>query len=208
MHQALVIEDQDLMRLALIQELKSVLTECVMLGAPTLKIANNLLENEEVDLVVIDPGLPGFNPTSRSDRLSVVEGIIEASPSAIHVVVTGSDSHEEAEHCRRLGAAGYVSKTGLIRGLLAEVLQDVSRDGFSVRLSDTRQLTADFHYPGMTAREQEILDCMRRRERGMKRKEIYEQMGERFGIDPATVEKYYKQARAKLLKHGQLPKGF
>src|SRR5437899_515254 len=137
MHRALVIEDQDLMRLALIQELKTVLTECVMLGAPTLEIAKKLSESQDVDLVVIDPGLPGFNPTSRSDRLSVVEEIIEASPSAIHVVVTGSDSLEEAQHCRRLGAAGYVSKTGLQRGLLSEVLQDISRGGFSVRLSDT-----------------------------------------------------------------------
>jgi hypothetical protein len=48
---------------------------------------------------------------------------------------------------------------------------------------------------------------MRRRPRGMKRRDIYEQMGERFGIDPGTVEKYYKQARAKLLKQGHLPKG-
>lgn len=208
MQRALVIEDQDLMRLALIQELKTNLTESVMLGAPTLEIAKNLMESQEFDLVVIDPGLPGFNPISRSDRLSVVEQIVESSPSAIHVVVTGSDSFDEAEHCRRVGVAGYVSKTGLMRGLLVEVLQDISQSGFSVRLSDTKQLAADFHYSGLTAREQEILDWMRRREHGMKRKEIYEQMGERFGIDPTTVEKYYKQARAKLLKRGHLPEGF
>ena len=207
MHRALVIEDQDLMRLALIQELKTNLTECVLLGAPTLEIAKELLERQDVDLAIIDPGLPGFDPTSRSDRLLVVEQIVEASPSAMHIVVTGSDSFEEAEECRRLGVAGYVSKTGLIRGLLGEVLQEVSRTGFSVRLTDTKQLTADFHYPGLTAREQEILDWMRRRQRGMRRRDIYEQMGERFGIDPATVEKYYKQARAKLLKQGHLPKG-
>lgn len=207
MHRAVVIEDQDLMRLALIQELKATLPECVLLGAPTLEIAKTVLESDDADVVVIDPGLPGFNPTSQSERLSVVEQVIEASPSAIHLVVTGSDSPDEAEHCRRLGAAGYVSKNGLIRGLLAEVLQDISENGFSARFSDTKQFIADFHYPGLTAREQEILDWMRRRERGMKRKEIYEQMGERFGIDPATVEKYYKQARAKLLKQGHLPEG-
>jgi DNA-binding NarL/FixJ family response regulator len=207
MQRALVIEDQDLMRLALIQELKTNLTECVLLGAPTLEIAKKLLESQDVDLAVIDPGLPGFDPTSRTDRLRVVEQIVEASPSAIHLVVTGSDSLEEAEECRQLGVAGYVSKTGLIRGLLGQVLEDVSRNGFSIRLSDTKQLTPDVHYPGLTAREQEILDWMRRRQRGMKRRDIYEQMGERFGIDPGTVEKYYKQARAKLLKQGHLTKG-
>ena len=207
MQRALVIEDQDLMRLALIQELKTNLTECVLLGAPTLEIAKKLLESQDVDLAVIDPGLPGFDPTSRSDRLWVVEQVVEASPSAIHLVVTGSDSLEEAEECRRLGVAGYVSKTGLMRGLLGQVLEDVSHNGFSIRLSDTEHLTADVHYPGLTAREQEILDWMRRRQRGMKRRDIYEQMGERFGIDPGTVEKYYKQARAKLLKQGHLTKG-
>lgn len=207
MQRALVIEDQDLMRLALIQELRTNLADCVLLGAPTLEIAKEVLRSQDVDLAVIDPGLPGFDPTSRSDRLTVIEEIVEASPSAIHLVVTGSDSLEEAEDCRRLGVSAYVSKTGLMRGLLGEVLEDVSTSGFSIRLSDTKQLTPDVHYPGLTAREQEILDWMRRRPRGMKRRDIYEQMGERFGIDPGTVEKYYKQARAKLLKQGHLPKG-
>ena len=207
MQRALVIEDQDLMRLALIQELKTNLTECVLLGAPTLEMAKEQLGSQEIDLAIIDPGLPGFDPTSRSHRLWVVEQIVEASPSAIHLVITGSDSLEEAEACRTLGAAGYVSKTGLTRGLLGQVLEDISTSGFSIRLSETKHLTVDVHYPGLTAREQEIIDWMRQRRRGMTRREIYEQMGERFGIDPGTVEKYYKQARAKLLKRGYLAKG-
>jgi len=207
MQRALVIEDQDLMRLALIQELKASLADCLLLGAPTLEIAKQQLGSHDVDLAIIDPGLPGFDPTSRTHRLWVIEQIVEASPSAIHLVITGSDSLEEAEDCRRLGVAGYVSKTGLMRGSLGQVLEDVSNSGFSIRLSQTKHMTADVHYPGLTAREQEIVDWMRRRQRGMKRRDIYEQMGERFGIDPGSVEKYYKQARAKLLKRGHLPKG-
>ncbi|WP_192248071.1 response regulator [Mesorhizobium caraganae] len=207
MQQILVIEDQDLMRLALIQELKNCLTESVLVGAPTLDIAKTLMKSQDFDLILIDPGLPGVNPISLFDRLSVIEQVVDASPSATHVVITGSDSVAEAGHCRRFGVAGYVGKTGLMRGLLAEVLQDISQNGFSIRTSPTNQLAADFHYSGLTGREQEILDCMRRRERGMKRKEVYEQIGERIGVDPATVEKYYKQARAKLLRRGRLPDG-
>jgi hypothetical protein len=48
---------------------------------------------------------------------------------------------------------------------------------------------------------------MMRRQHGAKRRAIFESMAERFGIDAASAEKYYKQARAKLLKLGQLPKG-
>ncbi|MER8377534.1 response regulator [Mesorhizobium sp. M0488] len=207
MQQILVIEDQDLMRLALIQELKDCLTESVLLGAPTLDIAKTLMKSHEFNIILIDPGLPGVNPISLCDRLSVIEQVVDASPSSTHVVITGSDSVAEANHCRRFGVAGYVSKTGLMRGLLAEVLQDISQSGFAIWMSEKDQLAADFHYSGLTGREQEILDWMRRRERGMKRKEVYDQISERIGVDPATVEKYYKQARAKLLKRGRLPDG-
>lgn len=207
MQQVLVIEDQDLMRLALIRELKDCLIESVLIGAPTLDVAKTLMKSEDFNFVLIDPGLPGVDSTSQVDRLSVIEQVVNASPSAIHLVITGSDSLVEANHCRRCGVAGYVSKTGLIHGLLAEVLQEISQSGFSIRISGTDQLAADFHYSGLTGREQEILDSMRRRKPGMKRKEVYEQISERIGVDPATVEKYYKQARAKLLRRGRLPDG-
>ncbi len=46
------------------------------------------------------------------------------------------------------------------------------------------------------------------REPGMTRKQIYELMGERLSIDAGSAEKYFKQARAKLMKHGhRLPQG-
>ncbi|WP_420871220.1 DNA-binding response regulator [Mesorhizobium jarvisii] len=202
-----MIEDQDLMRLALIQELKDCHTESVLLGAPTLDSAQARIKSQEFNLILIDPGLPGVNPTSLWDRLSVIQQIVDASPLATHVVITGLGSVAEANHCRRIGVAGYVSKTGLMRGLLAEVLQDISQGGFAIRISEKDQLADDFHYSGLTGREQEIFDWMRRRERGMKRKEVYDQISKRIGVDSATVEKYYKQARAKLLKRGRLPDG-
>ncbi|MGO7564867.1 response regulator [Rhizobium johnstonii] len=207
MQRILVIEDQDLMRLALIQELKDRLIGSVLLGAPTLEIAKTLMKSEDFNLILIDPGLPGVNPMSQVDRLWVIKQVVDASPSAIHVVITGLDSIAEANHCRRYGVAGYVSKTGLMSGLLAEVLQEISQNGFSIQIWDTEQLAVDFHYSGLTNREQEILDSMRRRKSGTKRKEVYEQISERIGVDPASIEKYYKQARAKLLRQGLSPDG-
>lgn len=207
MCRALVIEDQDLMRLALIAELKANIDDCIVLGAQTLDIASEQMDGESFDLVIIDPGLPGIDPTSQPHRLAVVAKIIGASPSAIHLVVTGSDCLAEAEECRKIGATAYIGKTGLSRGVLANILKDVSTSGFSVCLSNSPMERPDFHYSGLTPREQEVVDLMTSRNRGTKRKQIYEQMGARLGIDFCTAEKYFKQARAKLLKRGRMPKG-
>jgi DNA-binding NarL/FixJ family response regulator len=207
MYRALIVEDQDLMRLALMAELKENVTDCYLAGAQTFEIATQLLEQEEFNIVIVDPGLPGFDPTSPRDRISVVERIIEASPDAIHIVVTGSDSTSEAEACRRLGAAAYLGKTGLSRGALGDVLQEVSEDGFSLRYSQADSRQPDVNFSGLTPREEQIIGMMMCRKPGMKRRDVYESMGQRFSIDAASAEKYYKQARAKLLKHGQLPRG-
>ncbi|MER9801394.1 DNA-binding response regulator [Mesorhizobium sp. M0142] len=135
MFRALVVEDQTLMRLALMNEVQASFEECIVLGAETLNIATAELQNNHFDLVVIDPGLPGFDPTSQGDRVAVVDKIIEASPSAIHVVVTGSDNLCEADGFRQIGAAAYLGKTGLAPGVFRDVLDDISTKGFSLRLS-------------------------------------------------------------------------
>ncbi|MGK9230670.1 response regulator [Inquilinus limosus] len=203
----LVIEDHELMRLGLISELSSLLKDCVIHGAGTIESAKPLLRAHEFDLVVIDPGLPGFDPTSRSHRLTVVKEVVEATPQAIHIVVTGSDRLDESEQCRRLGANGYVGKVGLDRDVLDRVLREIAETGFATVLSHVKHKAPEFHYSRLTPREQEIIDFMRQRPQGVTRKEIYAAMGDRFGIDPQSVEKYYKQARAKLFKIGYYPKG-
>lgn len=209
LYRVLVVEDQDLMRLAMIRELKAMIPAsegCIVYGAGTLEMAISLLETESFDLVVIDPGLPGFDPISRRDRLFVVEQIIEASPTAIHIIVTGSDAIEEWYEFKQRGAVAYLGKTGLNREVIAGALQEISIKGISVHLSEIQMAKFEYHYSGLTPREQEILDWMRCRPRGMKRKEIYEQMGMYFDIDAGSVEKYYKQARAKLIRTGAFPK--
>ncbi|RCS21372.1 DNA-binding response regulator [Phyllobacterium salinisoli] len=208
MDRALVVEDHDLMRLALIAEVKASVDDCLVIGAQTLEIASEQLSDQVFDLIIIDPGLPGFDPMSRNDRLEVVEKIIASSPKAVHVVVSGSDTLAEAEEFRKIGVAGYVGKTGFTRGVLAGVLHNIATNGFSMRLSKPVMEAPDLHYSGLTPREQEIVDLMACRERGVRRKTIYEEMGARCEISVCTVEKYYKQARAKLLRRGRIPRGF
>jgi len=208
MFRALVVEDQTLMRLALMNEVQASFEKCVVLGAETLTIATTELQNNHFDLVVVDPGLPGFDPTSQCDRIAVVERIIEASPKAIHVVVTGSDNRCEADGFRQIGAAAYLGKTGLAPGVFSDVLDDISSKGFCLRLSRAVMTKPDYRFSALTPREQEAIDMMAQRAPGVKRKEIFSLMADRLAIAPGSAEKYYKQARAKLMRQGhRIPRG-
>lgn len=207
MRRALVVEDQDLMRKALMAELQAGLDDCFISGAQTFAMARRLLSEDQFDLVVTDPGLPGFDPTSARDRLLVVETVIRSAPNAIHIVVTGSDSNSEAAACRELGASAYVAKTGLSPGTLCEILEQVAQDVFPLRYSISDAQTPDVNVSGLTPREGRVVELLLGRKPGETKQEIFEQMAKEFNIDPSSAEKYYKQARAKLLKLGPLPKG-
>lgn len=149
-YRALVVEDQTLMRLALMDQISTAFENAAVLGAQTLEIALYELAKENFDLVIIDPGLPGFDPTSQDDRLSVVSRIIEASPTALHAVITGSDNTAEADQFRGLGAVAYLGKTGLEPGMLSDVLDDISTSGFSIRLSRVTMTVPDYCHSALT----------------------------------------------------------
>lgn len=208
MYRALIVEDQDLMRLALMAELKTNLSDCYIVGAQTFELATRLLAREKFDIVVVDPGLPGFDPISTNARLNVVQEIIRASPGAVHVVITGSDTRSEAEACRALGASAYLGKTGLSRGALRDVLENISRQEFSVCRSQASARLPEVNFSGLTPREEQIIGMMMSRPPRTKRRDVFNAMAERFDIDAASAGRYYKQARAKLLKLGRLPDGF
>ncbi|MBP0440404.1 response regulator [Tianweitania sediminis] len=207
MRRALVIEDQDLMRQALIVELKDSLGDCIIAGAQTYALAQSALADEMFDVVLIDPGLPGFDPTSSDQRLRVVEAIVRAAPSAVHIVITGSDNDKEAAACRELGVAAYLGKTGLPRGGLGKVLEQVARDEFSLRYSSANAQATEVHISGLTPRESRITELMMQRRPGERRKDVFVKMAEELRIEPNSAERYFKQARAKLLKYGRLPRG-
>lgn len=207
MKHALVVEDQDLTRYMLAQEVQSYFPDCTVHGAPNLDSACKLIHENEMDLIIIDPGLPGFDSISTDDRMLVVETIINASPKALHFIFTGHDKPEEATLYENLGASGYVSKIGFIPGMLPHILQDIAANGFSMRLAGEHDPSTETFYPGLTEREHQIVQWMMRRPPDMKRKDTFRQAARHYGIDQQSAERYYKQARAKLLKRGKLPDG-
>ncbi|MCA0425165.1 MAG: DNA-binding response regulator, partial [Proteobacteria bacterium] len=106
-----------------------------------------------------------------------------------------------------LGASAYVAKTGLSPGTLCEILGQIAQDAFPLRYA-----TADAQYPeinvsGLTPREGRVVELLLARRPEETRRRVFEQMACDLNIDSASAERYYKQARAKLLKLGPLPKG-
>lgn len=208
MRRALVIEDQDLMRQALTIELQKSLGDCIIASVQTYALAQRELADNSFDLILIDPGLPGFDPTSTAERLRVVEEIVRAAPSAVHIVITGSDNDIEATACRELGVSGYLGKTGLPGGGLGRVLDQVARHEFALHYSIADAQGPEVHISGgLTPRESRITELMMQRRPGERRKDVYAVMAQELSIDPASAERYFKQARKKLSKRGRLPRG-
>lgn len=207
MNQALVIEDHDLMRSALIREIRVKCHNAMIAGAPSLAVAARLLQQHNFNVVLIDPGLPGYDPTSRQDRFRIVRSVVNASPRAMHVVITGSDNRDEALAFGLLGVKGYLGKAGLQPGQLGGILEEISRRRNMVRLSDDAASIAEIYLPYLNARENEVVVAMMARKPGVKRFQVFEEMAKKYDISPESVERYYKSAKTKLKRAGWLPTG-
>ncbi|WP_416409765.1 DNA-binding response regulator [Agrobacterium rosae] len=206
MENILVIEEQDLMRSALSAEFKSIFCNCRIFGAQSLCVATELLSKISFDLIAMEPGMSEARRASAAARLAMISNIVALSPKSSHLVATSEDSHSEAENCKKLGVLGYAAKVGLRRDTLEHILLAIEKREFIAHLSSTVLFTPDIYYASLTPREQEIVNLMIARNPGVKRKDVYEEMGNRCGINVCSAEKYFKQARAKLQQLGPLPK--
>jgi DNA-binding NarL/FixJ family response regulator len=208
--QVLVIEDQPLYGDMLQRRLKRFFGKrTLILVAGTLERAKHLLRDSEFDLVVTDVGLPGFDPTSEADRLTVIREVAAAANETTHIVMTGSPTVGESEECRRLGCAAYIGKNGLGSDLLQNILSRTTDGEFVAQLPEAEEPEADFrlHYSDLTQREEEIFNRVLQRTPGTTRTEVFEEVKELWGLKSGeTVKKYYKTARAKLARNGLLPK--
>ncbi|EJN00353.1 response regulator [Phyllobacterium sp. YR531] len=201
----LVIEDQHLMRLALVQEVQSAIPNSIVHAAPSLETALDLIGTITFELILVDPGLPGFEPGSTNDRRHVISTLLERCPQAIHIVVTGTDTRKEWDEFRKLGVSGYIAKNNLRPRSMNAILDEIAEHGSSAGLVHESGSKPEIYHGSLSAREQEVLAWMRQTSAGISRKQVYEQLAEQMNIDPASAERYYKRAKAKLLKYGPLP---
>ena len=197
---ALVIEDHHLMRLALIEEIKAPMPECIVLGAGDLETALELLSARHYDLLLIDPGLPGYDTSSAKERLAVVKALIQTSPRALHIVISGAFTLEDWHLYRGVGARGYLAKTRVVPGSIAAAIRAIQADGSCILPPEHSSNLPDFHYARLTQREQEALDWVRLKSKTTRSDALFEELAEKNGIDASSVQKFYKRARAKLRK--------
>lgn len=203
----LVIEDQDLMRISLLAELKLIFQHCMVFGAQNLRVAEDLLSMMSFDLIAVEPGISETGCASAAHRLAMISKIIAVSPKSMHLVITSADTGREAENCKQLGILGYTGKVGLTRSTLESILSKMLRREYVAHFSHPVKDRPDICYTSLTPREQEIVNLMIARRPGVKRKVVYEEMGNRCGIAVCSAEGYFKQAKAKLQQCGSLPRG-
>ncbi|MBA8904165.1 response regulator [Phyllobacterium sp. P30BS-XVII] len=176
--------------------------------AETFSAAQSAIEKEEFDLIIIDPGLPDDerDMESREVRYSILESIISTTPAAVHLVITGRYSSDEAETCRELGAKGYLGKIRLNAPTLASVLELMTRSEFVMHRGNETISDAlpGYNYPFLSLSEEECLQWVENRPKGMKRNELFGLMARHFKMkSPEMAEQKYKRARSKILAHGR-----
>ncbi len=203
----LVIDNQDLMRQAMITEFKFIFDTCLVFGVQSPHLAENLLSKMSFDLISIEPGLSEAASASMSSRLAMIADIVAYSSNSKHIVITANDCDQEARACQQLGVIGYASKVGLTRNTFKDLIHKTNQLEFVRFIPHPATSNLDVCSAALTPREQEIVSLMFARAPGVKRKDIYEQMSMRCGIDVCSAEKYFKQARAKLQRNGTLPSG-
>lgn len=167
-------------------------------GVGTFQTAITELERASYDLIVIDPGLPGYHATDAAARSNAVRSIVHASPQSAHLVITGIDSQAEAEALADLRLAAYVSKIGLSRVRLTERWNALRQAHYHVQLANPDLYAIDIGLSGLTDRERLAVELMRERAPGETRRSIHQKMADQLNISVDSAAKYFKSGNRKL----------
>ncbi len=206
----LLVEDDDLSRLALARSLERYGYR--VLEASDGEQAVRLFEsrNAEIDLVVLDVGLPAL------DGFAVLSQLRQASDVPV-IMLTGRAEEVDRVVGLELGADDYVLKPYSLRELVARIRARLRRQLAAAEAAapvpngtrlDFGDVTIDLrarevHVAGrrvtLTAREYELLAFLAQHPRTVfSREELLENVwGTRFQ-DPATVTEHVRRVRMKL----------
>lgn len=192
----LVIDDHAMVREGLLQILRKLAPNVVQYDAQDAESALLLLETEkEFDLVLLDIMLPGTN------GLSLLGILRKRFPAVPVVVLSALDDLDTVNRAMRLGAAGYVTKSGdgdtlleaLRRILEGEIyLPPHLHDKLSVTLSSglgNSRTQSDRH--GLTEGQRRVAELLRE---GKSNREI----GDLLGLTEGTVKVHVSKIFRKL----------
>lgn len=192
----LVIDDHAMVREGLLQLLSKLGPNVVQYDAQDAESALLLLETEkEFDLVLLDIMLPGTN------GLSLLGILRKRFPAVPVVILSALDDVDTVNRAMRLGAAGYVTKSGDGDTLLNALRQVLAgeiylpphlHDKFSVTLNGDlgagRNLNDRY---GLTEGQRRVMELLRE---GKSNREI----GDLLGLTEGTVKVHVSKIFRKL----------
>src|SRR5579883_901422 len=159
---------------------------------PTAEAAIESLPNDKPDVVLMDINLPGMNGVECVRRLK------QLVPDTQIVMLTAYEDTENIFNALAAGANGYLLKRAP-RAELLDALREVCRGGSPMTTHIARKVVQSFQKTGpspqptenLSAREQEVLDCL---SQGF----LYKEIAEKLGISYETVHTYIRRIYEKL----------
>ena len=187
-----IVEDNDQLRATLASVIGRVEGFCCVSHYANAEEGLQRLPNDRPDVVLMDINLPGMNGVECVRRLK------QAAPQILVVMLTVYEDTENIFNALAAGASGYLLKRTKSAELL-EAIREVHRGGSPMTTHIARKVVQSFQQTSassqptenLSAREQEVLDCL---SQGF----LYKEIAEKLGISYETVHTYIRRIYEKL----------
>jgi len=187
-----IVEDNDQLRATLVRLINRADDFRCVSNYATAEAALIGLPNDHPKVVLMDINLPGINGVECVRRLK------ETLPAAQVIMLTAYEDTENIFNALAAGAAGYLLKRSP-RAELLDAIRDVCQGGSPMTSHIARKVVQSFQKTGasskaaenLSAREQEVLDCL---SQGF----LYKEIAEKLGISYETVHTYVRRIYEKL----------
>jgi len=187
-----IVEDNDQLRGTLARVISRAEGFQCLSQYPNAEAALESLPKERPNVVLMDINLPGMNGVECVRRLKPL------LPESQVVMLTAYEDTENIFNSLAAGASGYLLKRTSSAELLAAI-KDVQKGGSPMTTHIARKVVQSFQKAGasphptenLSAREQEVLDCL---SQGF----LYKEIAEKLGISYETVHTYIRRIYEKL----------
>lgn len=172
----LIVDDHPVFRAGLANLLESEPDFVVVGKAANGPTAVRLWEQEQPDILLLDLSMPGMDGFETLRQIRVVQ------PDARAIVLTSSESHDDAQRALQTGARGYLTKH-IDQAEIVAAIRDVHRGEVCIQTGIAVGAAGPGHHGpgGLSSREIEVLVFMRK---GFSNAEI----GRTLGITERTVK--------------------
>ncbi len=114
MMNVLLIEDQDLLRHAIMHGVDYLCCYSTITAYGSFDAFHDAKDGKRYDIALVDPGVPPIDAGNHNERLAALSRLIHSLPAHCEIIVlTGHFSESEAHVMLKAGAHKYLSKNGL-----------------------------------------------------------------------------------------------